>query len=189
MKLIKDNIELFIMYACVAAFCFFFACGDTIIVEPPPDPGPPPPPIPECEQEIEPNDHFAIADFLGVLPVVAPEMVCGDMYIWPPHDADVFFLYLSAPEFVEEMYVSIVVSTDLDTTPKINLYQTIYDGNGNPTEDYQLIGQYIQGPGLLFVDEAVVPHHPLENNDLFIVLEAFGDPYHIAEYELEYWSN
>lgn len=30
MKLIKDNIELFIMYGCVVAFCFFFACGDTI---------------------------------------------------------------------------------------------------------------------------------------------------------------
>ena len=30
MKLIKDNIELFILYVFVVALCFFFACGDTI---------------------------------------------------------------------------------------------------------------------------------------------------------------
>ena len=190
MKLIKNNIELFIMYGCVAALCFFFACGDTIIVEPTPDPGPPPPPpIPECDQEVEPNDSFLDADYLGVFPINTPESVCGDMYIWPPHDADVFFLFLSAPELVEEIHVNIVVSTDMYTTPKVNLYQTIYDDNGNPTEEYELIGQYIQGPGLLVIQEAAIPHDPIHNNDLFIVLEAFGDPYHIAEYEMEYWSN
>tara|TARA_Y100000310_G_scaffold303811_1_gene342446 strand:+ start:180 stop:749 length:570 start_codon:yes stop_codon:yes gene_type:complete len=189
MKLIKDNIELFIMYACVAVLCFVFACGDTTIVEPSPDPGPPPPPPVECEQEVEPNNSFADSDYLGVLPILSPETICGYLYVWPPYDTDFFFFYLSAPEFVEELHFSFAIHTELDITAKATLYQTIYDDIGNPTGDYQLIGQFTQGPGLLFVDEFAVPHDTLENNDLFVVVEAFGNPNTVAYYEMEYWNN
>jgi len=190
MKLIKDNIELFIMYGFIAVFCFFFACGDTIIVEPSPDPGPPPPPGIECSFELEPNNYFTDANFMGVLPILAPESICGDVFIFPPHDADFYYFYLTAPSFVENIPISIAVTTDLHTTPKIGLFQTVYDGFGQPTEDYILLGQFVQGPGLLFIDEFLVPFNSYTNNDLYIVVEAFsGVPYHFAEYELEYWNN
>jgi hypothetical protein len=189
MKLFKRKLPFVVLYLWVFVLCLFYACGDTIVVEPSPDPGPPPPPPVECEQEVEANDSFLTADFLGIFPIISPETVCGDMSIWPPHDVDFFFFYLIAPEFVEEMRVSFVVTTDLNATPKIKLYQTVYDQLGNPTGEYQLVGFFVQGPGLLYVDQAVIPHNPFENNDLFVVLEAEGDPYHIAEYELEFWSN
>ena len=153
------------------------------------DPGPSPPPTNHGTEEIEPNNHFTEAGFLGVLPIISPRMVYGNLSIFPYHDVDFFQFYIAQPEYVEEIYISIVVETDLWTVPKVKLFQTTYDNVGAPTGNYTLIGQYVQGPGLLFVDRATVPHDMLENNDLFIVLEVLGDPYYLAEYELEYWTN
>ena len=184
-----EKILIFCVVASLIVFAFSCNSGDISSAgeigddcDDPPDPH-------FCTQELEPNDHFDEANFIDVLPILSTETVCGDLFLYPPHDADTFHYYISLPEHVIKTPISIVITTDVETTPKLRMFQTIHDSLGNPTGNYMLLGQWVQDTGMLFVDSFMVPHDILMNNDLYMVVEAHGPPYHLAEYKLEYWSN
>ena len=150
------------------------------------DGDPPPPPPPSCDQELEPNDYFTQATFVDVFPVSPPDKICGSL---PFFDTDFFYFYLSPASPVTEIYVSVVIVTDPDATLKLSLFQTVYDSDGYPTGAYTMLGQFVDGPGMVFVNSFPVPYDMMMNNDLFMTVEDLSLSFPYPEYELEYWSN
>ena len=143
-----------------------------------------PPRPPEYDfLDTEPNNTFETAQFISLLPDYEKRDIHG--YISAPNGADVFYYYLNPVAGDDELLLNLDVAFFWANTPKVSLYQTKYNEMGF-ADGYQFLGTYVGQNGKLEVINAPIYYNFFTNNDLFIVLEAYGEGY--DEYVLEYWT-
>jgi hypothetical protein len=151
---------------------------------------PPDPPV-GCQgfPENEPNDTPTTGTYLGYLPTLAPESVCGEWLDIPfnDHDVDYYFFYLSPPPGVTQFPLNMSVMTDPAAVPYVQLQQTIYDSDGNPTGGYKTIGTFYGEDGTLLIIDFPITYDFYNNNNLIVRLEGIYPLGMVPEYEMQYW--
>jgi len=154
--------------------------------------GPPPPPTCDYE-EIEFNDTPDSANFVNILPVLgAGNHICGDLFSWGQGiegDIDTFYFFLNPNLGQETIYFNFVVETEFPVIPVVNLYRTIYNNTGEPTEDYEVLGIFYGDPTSLVVLDFPLEYEDLVSNDVFLELTA-ASPYPVGtfDYKIDYWN-
>jgi hypothetical protein len=157
------------------------------------DGGPPPPPY-ECEyEEEEYNDTLDEANFVNILPVLGGNHhICGELYHWGQGndgDVDTFYFFMNPTQGQETLFINFVVESDPQVIPKVRLSRTIYDINGQPTGDYEVLGIFYGDPSSLVVLDFPLKYEDLTHNDLFVELTAAAPyPVGIFDYKIDYWS-
>ena len=152
---------------CVIAL--LISCGQTKVSTDNGPPAPPPNPTLDCDVfEIEPNDDFFTAQFIDVLPAnPTNELVCG--YLSPAGaDIDTYYFPLAPNPIATQVVFNITISCDLDVVPVVELLQTVYDGLGVPTGEYQSLGTFFGAAGVLTVLDWPVPYNFQNQNDLYV---------------------
>jgi hypothetical protein len=169
------------------------SCGDSLIHVDDKGKGPPDPPSIDCDlHEHEPNSTFGEANFVGTLPILGENTLCGEFTNISVDitDRDFLYLFLNPPPKSEEVYVTFIVETDALVFPSIRLWQTVYDKFGTPTGQYSLLGVFYGNNGILFVPDFSIPYSFLDNNDLFVQIEASSTLISSShEYTLEYFTH
>jgi len=148
------------------------------------------PPKP-CEgfSEFEPNDDHEYATYLGNLPVLSPETVCGDWVTYPltQDDTDYYYFFLNPAPGVTQISFNMSISTDYDATPALKLQQTLYDPNGEPSGYYQTLGVFYGSDGELLVFDFPITYDFYNKNDLFLCVEGIYPGTIAPEYEINFW--
>ena len=175
---------------CVLLVC---SCGDSSVHVDDKVEGPPNPPSLECDlSEFEPNNTFEEANFVGTLPMLGKNTLCGEFNNVSVEmmDREFIYFFLNPPPRAPEVFVTLIVETDATLFPSIRLWQTVYNKFGEPTGQYTLLGIFFGKNGLLFVPDFPVPYSFLDNNDLFVQLEAPSPiPFSSHNYTLEYFTH
>jgi hypothetical protein len=153
----------------------------------------PDPPVEQlCDYlEIEPNNEFDEANFVDLLPVLDPYLICGDFLFVSEEmkDIDFYHFFLNPDPGQDTVYMNFMITTSPEVFPSIRLAQTVYDEDGFETGEYTTLGVFVGDKGFLVVLDFPVPYDFLNNNDLFVQFEGVGtQPYQPYQYEIEYWN-
>ena len=172
-------------------FCALLSsCGGGISSNSDNDP-PPPDPTEDCDiLELEPNDDFFNAQFIDVLPSIPTNpIVCGNFFP-VGGDIDNYYFPLAPNPGVTNLLLTLIIDTDFDVVPVVELLQTIYDPLGAPTGTYQSLGTFFGAEGVLILLDWPVPYDLLNQNDLFIRVTGLPAPPSPFEklYQLEYFT-
>ena len=146
----------------------------------------------ECEGflEIEPNDTEELANYVGLMPHLQPENICGTFFDYEPFDQhlDYYYFFLNPNPGAEHVMLNIALTTDETVVPAIRFLQTVYDDQGNPV-DYNNLGIFFGIPGSLVILDFCIPYDFLESNDLYMRVEGIYPPDYIEKkYKLQYWN-
>ena len=147
------------------------------------DEEPPSPPTFDYEED-EPNNTLANAQFIQLLPEYDKKDIHG--YLSAPDGADCFYFFLNPVPGDDELLLSFNVDMTWYTTPKVTLYQTIYDELGEETGEYLQVGTFVGEEGYVEVTAYPIEYDFFRRNDLFFVLEGFGDGF--DEYVIEFFT-
>ena len=141
-------------------------------------------------EEQEPNDELENAQAIPVLPVWTSETIQGNH--WLPADLDCYWFFLDPPLGVEMVSFNLILETDPSIMPKIKLYQSKYNAEGDVT-GYKHKGTWVGEDGYLTLLNFDVEYDPLTNNDLLIELTPWGGlrdtPLPDDSYLIEFWCN
>ena len=142
--------------------------------------------------EVEINDSFDTANFIDILPVLNPALVCGvfeDVDLYSTSE-DFFFFFLNPTPGDTEILINLVVEAqDNSVVPVIHLWQTMYDDLGNKTGAYQPKGSFFGNNGMLVILDYPIPYDFIQHNDLFVQLEAIiTHPLVDPTYTMEYFT-
>ena len=145
----------------------------------------PEPPAAECSFiESEPNNSLDDANYVGLMPVVDSEAICGRGW---KEDSDNYHFFLNPPFSVGNVQLSFFIKTK-DAIPTVSLYQTEYGPVGDPRH-YKPIGVFFGNEyGQLGVYKIQIPYHYKNANDLYIAINFIGDISKQVPYKFEYWS-
>jgi hypothetical protein len=157
--------------------------------EPPVDP---PRPTVATYYDEEPNDTLAQAQFLTILPIPQGESIWGTLEAYNDTDAYYFFLHPGvSPDKgedwvadIEKLLFNFVLEGDV-ISPRVSLYQTVFDDIGLPTGEYKQVGIYIGYDGFLLEYDISVPYDAFYNLDLFFIVQGIGVD--VGGYTVDFW--
>lgn len=149
----------------------------------------------ECDFiEWEPNDELASAQFVDVLPILGPRLICGGLntFLSPTFEltseSDIFFfdLYPASEGTVTILNMHVLFKND-DITPRLSIWQTDEKAKGPVFLD----SFYGENGSLLLLDY-FIEFNELNSHDLIFVIDHVGNPSVIVppeRYTIEYWVN
>ena len=135
-------------------FAFLASCGSDGPSNNNEEVEPPAPPIYDYEED-EPNNTLINANFITALP---SDMQTVHGFISPPDGADCFYFFLNALPGDTEIHLTFRVDMTYYTTPKVTLYQTMYDELGAVTGEYRQIGTFVGEESFLGVIQWPIPY-------------------------------
>ena len=154
-----------------------------------PDVEPPEPDI-ECTHiEQEPNGDYTLPDWAGTLPLLSPELICGNFHSRPGELCDWDWYWFPINQIPSnQVLVNFVVNSMHSQNISVGLYQTTLDPI-TLQAGLVFIGEWFTVDGYLEVLDYSVEYDFVERNDLYIkVCGQTDNPTREYPYTLEVWG-